>query len=109
MAALPQRGEIWWCELPEAGRRPAVVLTRDSAIPRMRRVTVAPCTGSIRGLISEVELDPEHDPIPRACVVTLDSVQNVPVHALTQRLGRLSVPKMREVCAALARAVDCRG
>lgn len=109
MSGLPLRGEIWWCELPGAGRRPAVVLTRDPAIPRMRRVTVAPCTGTIRGLVSEVALDPADDPVPQECVVNLDSVQNVPVDALVRRLGRLSGVRMREVCAALAAAVDCRG
>jgi mRNA interferase MazF len=75
----------------------------------MRRVTVAPCTGTVRGLVSEVELEPGEDPVPRPCVVNLDSVQNVPVDALVQRLGRLSGMKMREVCSALASAVDCRG
>lgn len=109
MSSLPKRGEVWWCELPGAGRRPAVVLTRDPAIPRMRRVTVAPCTGNVRGLVSEVPLDPEEDPVPRECVVNLDSVQNVPVGALVRRLGRLSGVRMREVCAALEVAVDCRG
>ena len=109
MSDLPRWSEVWWCELPDAGRRPAVVLTRNPAIPRMRRVTVAPCTGTIRGLISEVELEPGEDPVPRACVVNLDSVQNVPVEALVQRLGRLSGIRMRQVCSALASAVDCRG
>ena len=108
MSELPRWSEVWWCELPGAGRRPAVVLTRDPAIPRMRRVTVAPCTGTIRGLVSEVELEPGEDPVPRACVVNLDSVQNVPVEALVQRIGRLSGIRMREVCSALASAVDCR-
>ena len=43
--ALPARGEVWWCgPLPEAGRRPVVVLSRDAAIPRLRRALVAPCT-----------------------------------------------------------------
>ena len=109
MSELPGWSEVWWCDLPGAGRRPAVVLTRNPAIPRMRRVTVAPCTGTIRGLASEVELEPGEDPVPRPCVVNLDSVQNVPVDALVQRLGRLSGMKIREVCSALASAVDCRG
>ena len=29
---LPTRGEVWWCELAVAGRRPVVVLSRDVAI-----------------------------------------------------------------------------
>ena len=81
----PLRGELWWCEPPDIGRRPVVVLTRDVAIPRMRRALVAPCTTTIRGLPSEVVLEPGEDP----------------------RLGRLSDARMREICAALDVAIDC--
>jgi mRNA interferase MazF len=103
----PRRGELWWCELPEISRRPVVVLSRDVAIPRLRRALVAPCTTNIRGLASEVVLEPGTDPVPRPSVVNLDSVESVSVGALVDRLGRLSDERMREVCAALSVAVDC--
>jgi len=104
---LPRWGEIWWCELPEVARRPVVVLSRDAAIPRRRRSIVAPCTTTIRGLPSEVVLEPGEDPVPLRSVVNLDSVENVSVATLTDRLGRLSDDRMRELCAALEVAVDC--
>jgi mRNA interferase MazF len=106
---LPARGEVWWCELPEIGRRPVVVLSRDVAIPRLRRALVAPCTTSIRGLASEVVLEPAEDPVPRRSSINLDSVESVSVAVLAERLGRLSDDRMREVCAALDVAVDCHG
>jgi mRNA interferase MazF len=65
VTALPARGEVWWSELPEIGRRPVVVLSRDAAIPRFRRALVAPCTTTVRRLPSEVVLDPGSDPVPR--------------------------------------------
>ncbi|MGI8491137.1 MAG: hypothetical protein ACR2KC_00030 [Acidimicrobiales bacterium] len=34
MMSLPSRGELWWCELSEIGRRPVVVLSRDAAVPQ---------------------------------------------------------------------------
>ncbi len=105
--ALPARGEVWWCELVEIGRRPVVVLSRDAAIPRLRRALVAPCTTTIRGLASEVVLEPGDDPIPRRSAVNLDSVESVSVAVLVSRLGRLSESRIRDVCAALAVAVDC--
>lgn len=108
MSALPARGEIWWSDLAGIGRRPAVVLTRDAAIPRLRRVLVAPCTTTIRGLASEVELDPASDPIPLVSAINLDSVESVSIEVLTDRLGRLSDLRMSEVCEALAVAVDCQ-
>src|SRR5215213_3737267 len=104
---LPRRGEVWWSELAEIGRRPVVVLSRDVAIPRLRRTLVAPCTTNIRGLPSEVVLDPGEDPVPKRSVANLDSVESVSVAVLVERLGVLSDDRMREICAALAVAVDC--
>ena len=101
------RGEIWWCELPDVGRRPVVVLSRDAAIPRIRRALVAPCTTIVRGIPSEVVLEPGDDPIGRRSAVNLDSVVSVSIGVLVERLGRLSDARMREVCSALEIAVDC--
>lgn len=100
---------MWWCELPDVGRRPVVVLSCDVAIPRLRRALIAPCTTTIRGLLSEVVLEPGDDPIPRQCAINLDSVESVSVAVLVERLGRLSDARMSEVCAALKVAVDCAG
>ena len=107
MNALPARGELWWCELAEIGRRPVVVLSRDAAIPRLRRAVVAPCTTTIRNLSSEVVLEPPEDPVPERCAVNLDSVESVSVATLVTRLGRVADTRMREICRALSVAVDC--
>lgn len=107
MTALPRRAELWWCELPDIGRRPVVVLSRDVAIPRLGRCVVAPCTTTVRGLPSEVVLEPGDDPVPRRSAVNLDSVESVSTACLVDRLGRLSDARMRELCAALEVAVDC--
>jgi mRNA interferase MazF len=84
-----------------------VVLSRDAAIPRHRRALVAPCTTTIRGLVSEVVLEPGDDPVPRRSAVNLDSVESVSLGVLVDRVGRLSQDRMRQVCAALADALDC--
>jgi mRNA interferase MazF len=107
MNVLPARGEIWWCELPDVGRRPVVVLSRDAAIPRLRRALIGPCTTTIRGIPSEVVLEPTEDPVPRSSAVNLDSVESVSIGTLVERLGRLSDDRMRRVCDALAIAVAC--
>lgn len=101
------RGELWWCELPDIGRRPVVILSRDAAIPRLRRTLIAPCTTTIRGLASEVVLHPGGDPVPRPSAVNLDSVESVSTAMLVERMGRLSDDRMREICSALEVAVDC--
>ena len=104
----PLRGELWWCEPPEVGRRPVVVLSRDAAMPRLRRALVAPCTTTIRGLSSEVVLEPGDDPVAKVTAVNLDSLESVSVAVLVDRIGRLSDERMRQICAALEVALDCQ-
>jgi mRNA interferase MazF len=107
MTRVPARGEVWWCEPAEIGRRPVVILSRDAAIPRLRRALVGPCTTTIRGTPSEVVLEPGEDPIPQTSAVNLDSVESVSVGVLVERIGRLSDDRMRQICAALDVAVAC--
>ncbi len=107
MSNLPARGDVWWCEIAEIGRRPVVVLSRDAAIPRHRRALVAPCTTTIRDLPSEVLLEPGEDPVPLRSVVNLDSVESASIAVLVERLGRVAEERMRQICAALATAVAC--
>jgi mRNA interferase MazF len=104
---LPARGEVWWCEHPDIGRRPVVVLSRDAAIRGRRLTVVAPCTTTDRGLPSEVRLTMGEDPVPRGCLVNLDANEQVPVALLTDRLGRLSDVRVRQICTALSVALDC--
>ncbi len=106
---VPLRGEVWWCDLHDAGSRPVVVLSRDAAITRHGRALVAPCTTTIRGLPSEVLMEPGNDPVPLVSAVNLDSVESVSLAVLTRRMGRLADVRMRGVGAALAVAVDCGG
>ena len=77
MSDQPRRGELWWCELPDIGRRPVVVISRDVAIPRLGRALIAPCTTTIRHLPSEVVLEPEVDPVPRVSAVKQASRINI--------------------------------
>lgn len=108
MAADVRRGEVWWWESPHAGSRPVVVLSRNAALDRLKTAIVAPCTTTIRGLPTEVLLEPGDDPVPAVSAVNLDSIENAPLGLLVQRLGRLSDERMRQVCGALEIAVACR-
>ncbi len=93
--------------MTEIGRRPVVILSRDTTIPRHRRALIAPCTTTIRDLASEVLLEPGEDPVPLRCAVNLDSVESVSTAVLVERSGRLADARMREICTALAVAVGC--
>src|SRR5687767_14489785 len=97
-SVTPVRGEIWWGEQPDIGLRPVVVLSRNLTIEARRRVLVAPCTTTIRGLATEVELDPRVDPVARSCAVNMDSLESLSVGLLVERIGSLSPQRMRQLC-----------
>jgi len=100
------RGDICWTELPSAGRRPVLVLTRREAIPVLERVTVAPLTRTIREIPTEVRLGSE-DGLPEECVANFDNLENVSRALLGDPIATLSGPRMHEVCRALAIATGC--
>jgi len=103
---LPAQGEIWWAEIPDAGRRPALVVTRDSVIPLVRTLLVAPVTRTIRHIPTEVALGPE-DGLSQECAASFDNLRLLPRWVLTERAGRLSTPKALEICRALRAVADC--
>jgi mRNA interferase MazF len=103
---MVSRGEIFWCDLPDAGRRPVLVLTRDEAIPVLTKIMVAFVTRSIRGIPTEVRLD-EEDGMPEECVVSLDNLRLVSPGLLTEPIASIRGKRMHEVCRALAIATGC--
>ena len=100
------RGEVWWAEHPDAGRRPFLVLTREAAIPVLERLLVVPATRTVRGIPTEVVLT-EADGMPTRCALSFDNVTTLPKSLLTTRICRLGVERLREVCRALRIATGC--
>jgi mRNA interferase MazF len=109
MAARLERGQVRLYRFPPPDKqRPVLVLTRDSAIAYLTRVTVAPITSSIRGVPSEVALGPD-DGMKQPCVVNLHNVVTVSKENLGRRVAQLDDRRMREVCDALGFALGCGG
>lgn len=104
--ALVRRGEVWWVHAPEAGRRPHLILTRDTAIPVLNSIVGVPATRTIRGIPTEVALGPE-DGMPDECALTLDNVSSLPKTYLERRICELGPETMARVCRALALATGC--
>lgn len=101
-----KRGDIWWADLPApAGRRPVVLLSRDSAYSVRMAITVAPVTRTIRDIPVEVPLGRE-DGLPTHCVVNLDDVTTIPKALLKTRITALPAHRLAEVEAALRFALD---
>lgn len=103
---MVSRGEVWWAEHPDWGRRPALVLTRQEAIGNLNEILLALATSTIRGLPTEVELGPE-DGMPRVCVLNLDHIDTVGKGHLTEHITTLGPERMDEVCRALSAATGC--
>ena len=109
MAGRVERGEIRLFAFPAPDKaRPVLVLTRNSAISYLSRVTVAPITSTIRGVPSEVVLGPD-DGMKQPCAVNLHNVVTVTKDRLGRRLAALEPRRMREVCDALGFALGCGG
>ena len=103
-----KRGEVWWALLPQPiGRRPVVLLSRNSAYAVRASLTVAPITRTIYDIPVEVRLGPE-DGMPRDCVVNLDGILTIPKKSLASHLTTLSPEKMALVDTAIRFALDLR-
>lgn len=103
---MVKRGDVCWCEFPEEGRRPALVLTRSQAIPVLNRVLVAPITRTIRGIPTEVRFNQE-DGMPEECAASFDNVRQISRAYLGEPITSLPGARMHEVCRALAIATGC--
>ena len=105
------RGEVRLYQFGVPGKtpdkkRPALVLTRNSAIAYLSTVTVAPVTSTIRGVPSEVVLN-EEDGMKSPCAVNLHNAVTVSQQRLGRRVAQLSAARMNQVCAALRFSLGC--
>jgi mRNA interferase MazF len=87
-------------------RRPVLVLSRQSVIPLLRTVMVAPVTSAIHGVPSEVLVGVDEG-LKRDSAVNLDHVQTVEKARLRRYVARLDPEMMDRVCEALAIATGC--
>lgn len=96
------QGAVYWYTFRAPDRRrPVLILTRNSAIPFLTGITIAPLTTTIRNIPSEVLLTPEQDGLPEACVVNTDNIQTIQKNMLGEFIVQLSQERMRQVRAAI--------
>ena len=100
----PAQGDVWWAE-SELGSRPVLVVTRNEAIPVLRRLVVAPITRTVRGIATEVALDSD-DGLTHPCAASFDNLRVVLKSQLTEQVGSIS-HRRSEICAALSAMADC--
>ncbi|MGH2734466.1 MAG: type II toxin-antitoxin system PemK/MazF family toxin [Actinomycetota bacterium] len=100
------RGEVWWAEHPDAGRRPYLILTRQGAIPVLTRLLAVPATRTIRRIPTEVLLD-QGDGMAKECALAFDNLATIPKSLFTERICRLRAERLDEVCRAMRLATGC--
>ena len=106
MVTSPDRGEIWWGEIEQVGRRPFLIMTRSAAIPILNSVLAAPVTRTIRSIPTELPLGPD-DGMPTNCVASFDNLRVVPKAYLVDQICTLQPARLAEACAAVQAAIDC--
>ena len=101
-----QRGEIWWANLPEpSGRRPVVIISRDSSVDNRKNIIVAEVTTTIRQIPTEIPLH-KSDGVPRDCVVNLDVINTVSKERFEKKITDLSSNKLQTMDKVLKYVLD---
>ena len=91
------RGDVWQIELGgTAGRRPALILTRQAVIPYLNKLTVAEITSSGKGYPTEVAIAQQGN-LRRESFVQLDNIQTVAKSRFVKYVGSLDTATMRAV------------
>ena len=107
MAGMIARGDVRLYRFSRPDKqRPVLVLTRNSAIPYLSAVTVAPISSTIRDVPSEVRLS-EADGMKGPCAINLHHVITVSKQNLGRRVAAISSERLQEVCHALGFALGC--
>lgn len=102
---IVQRGDIFDADLPTAGSRPVVVVTRNEAIPVLTSVTVVPVTGTIRGHRAELPLGTK-DGLSKECVANCDTLMTVSKKRLSKFRGHLDGDAVFELGQRIVFALD---
>lgn len=53
------RGDVCIADIPDVGRHPVVVVTRDTAVPVLTPVVCVLVTTTVRGHVAEVQMGPD--------------------------------------------------
>jgi mRNA interferase MazF len=99
-------GEVRWYEFNHPDKkRPVVVLTRDSIIPYLNEVSIAPITRTVRNIPTEVTLGHEQG-MKSECVINLDHIQTVAKSNIGSLITVLNRSKLHQIKEALLFAFD---
>lgn len=98
------RGDVWDTDIPLGGVRPAVVVTRETALPVLQSITVIGVTSTIRGHSAEVTVG-RPEGLEHESVANADYLFTLPRKRLLRYRGRLGPERLGELNRALAVAL----
>ena len=102
------RGEIRWYKFkPPDKKRPVLILTRNSVIPYLQEVSIAPITTTVRDIPSEVHLS-VLDGMPKNCAVNFDHIQTVSKDKIGSKITLLPQEKLKQVGKAISFALELK-
>ena len=91
------RGDVWQLDLGgRAGRRPALIITRQGVISHLNKLTVAEISSIGKGYPTEVALGRKAN-LPKESYVQLDNIQTISKDRFLKYLGSLDAATMRTV------------
>jgi len=99
-----QRGDVYDADFPLAGTRPAVVVTRGTALPVLSSVTVVGVTSTVRGHRAEVPLN-RAEGLDHPSVANCDQLFTLPKRRLGRYRGHLGPERLRQLDDALRLAL----
>jgi mRNA interferase MazF len=105
MVTTPDRGQIWWGEIEDVGRRPFLwwgevegigrrpflIMTRSAAIPVLNSVLAAAVTRTIGDIPTELRLGAD-DGMPTECVAGFDNLRVAPKAYLVGQIWNCTRP-----------------
>jgi mRNA-degrading endonuclease toxin of MazEF toxin-antitoxin module len=104
------RGDVWQLDFGgRAGWRPALIVTRQSVIPYLNKLTVAEITSASKGYPTEVAVGQKAN-LPKESYVQLDNIQTVAKDRFVKYLGAIEPDLMHTVGRKLVLALgleDC--
>jgi mRNA interferase MazF len=101
LGGIVKQGDVYWYTFKEPDkRRPVLILTRNSAIPFLTSLTIAPITSTIRSIPTEVVVT-KADGLLTESAINLDNIQTVQKAKIGSFIAHLSMQRMQEVRRAI--------
>jgi mRNA interferase MazF len=102
------RGELYWAEIPDLGRKLFLIVSWNAVNRGLRQPVVARVTAQERerALPTHVELNPGEGGVRERSWILCHELATLRESSFVERLGELPLSRVLEVDTALRRALD---